>query len=89
MENELPKPKYNIGDKVWRVINNSCVEETITGIQLSVNFYFGDDSYTYSISHPHERPAIPVSTREIKHLYLIEDDLFPSKEALINHLSAN
>lgn len=89
------KPKYNIGDKVWRVHNNRCIEETISGVQLvALNIYqagaddFDDMHYEYSIAKVISTHTYIIGSDSIiNHEYRSHRDLFPSKEALLAHLA--
>lgn len=78
-------PKYNIADKVWRVVNQKCVEEEISGIQATAGDYTGD-GFEYSVSIPRTNLYLG-GFREIKHVYFNESELFPSKEDLLEYLA--
>lgn len=81
-------PKYNIGDKVWKVVNQKCVEVEVSAIESRID-YLSQVTFEYSTEKPRETPSYHgISSKELKHKYQPEDFLFPSKEALVEYLSS-
>lgn len=73
-------PKYNIGDTVWQIKDNKCVSFKVSGVQRGTYSYI----YKYSVS---EWYLSQLGNRHIEHNYEPETNFFPSKEALLQHLS--
>ena len=74
----MNKPKYQIGQKVWRIYASKCEEIEITGIhrfELRDSWNIKKIEFRYSKEDSAEKWS-----------WIREDDLFPTKEDLIKSL---
>lgn len=78
------QPKYNIGDKVWTIENNKCVEHIVSGIRLAAEPY---EIYEYSVAKVYPIAGINAIGLSIDHKWVNEYEFFFSKESLLEHLT--
>ena len=70
----MQKPKYQIGDKVWRIYDAKAKEETIYGavaLKQGLGYYFEEEESIGNVE---------------SYKWFDENKLFPSKEELIKSL---
>lgn len=73
-------PKYNIGDTVWQIKDNKCVSFEVSGVVIGIE----DRTWEYSVEQP---IILQGSGRKLTYNFQPESNFFPSKEALLHHLS--
>jgi len=73
----IPKAKYAIGSKVWRLIYDKAQEYIITGVAVCFRDGSEFERWEYSCS---------VGTNPRQFDWIHEKNLFESKEALLNSL---
>lgn len=78
-------PKYNIGDTMWQIKDNKCVSFKVTGVELGVSS-LSENAWCYSVAQIYES-VLNNGFSKINHFYQSENFFFPSKEALLQHLS--
>jgi len=79
----MKTPKYNIGQKVWVIINNKIIEKPVRGI-ITVEDQFYQKTFLYQLDliQDFHNSCYKINVSD----FLYEDKLFETKEDLINSI---
>ena len=84
---KLVTPKYKTSDKVYFIYKHGIVKSTVLNIQVIIT-RFDEIAIAYCVGNPKKFSA--QGDLECGYVFdprILESELFPTKQALINHLT--